>query len=508
MNRPRGTVRTLFVAGALTLMVAAPLAAQRVDWPQESPPPPLLAPDVEFPDYELRRLDNGLQVVYVGAHEQPAVNVRLLVRAGVSSDLTAKPGLAALAAQLLDQGTTNRTAQEIAQTVDNIGGALGVGAGTDLSFLNVLVLKDSFELALEMLSDIARNPAYDQGELDRSRQRLLSEIQVSYDDPAYVSSVVFGRMVYGFHPYGLPRAGTPRSLQEITRQDLVEFHQTHYLPNNAILAVVGDVTAEEAFDGAARFMSDWSRGDLPLPNLEEPPPPERRLIVVDKPGAVQTAVRVGHLALPRAHPDYLALDIAIKILGGEGGNRLGSVLRTARSLTYSASAEMAGRQFSGEFIASTDTRSDATAEVLRVTVDEISRMRRERVSRRELRSAQDYLAGNFPLTIETPNAIAAQILEALLYGLDLDDLETYPERINAVTANDIQRAARQYLKPGSLTMVLVGDASTFVDDLAGAGFDSFEVIPISELDISAVDFRRPRQAAEGTRTNGSGRKAE
>ena len=491
------TASAVAAVGVLTLATALPVSAQPVQWPHETPPPPLPAPDVEFPDYELRRLDNGLQVVYVGEHEQPAVNVRLLVRAGTSSDPTAKPGLAALTAQLLDQGTTMRGAQEIAQAIDSIGGAMSVGAATDLSFVNVLVLKDSFDLALEMLSDVARNPSYAKAEVDRQRQQLLSEMQVSYEDPAYISSIVFGRLVYGAHPYGMPHNGTPQSLTRITRDDLAEFHQKHYLPNNAILAVVGDVTAEEAFDGAARAFSDWPRGDLPTPNLTEQPPLSNRLVIVDKPGSVQTAVRVGHLTLPRAHPDYLALDMAIKILGGEGGNRLGSVLRTARSLTYSASAEMDGRQFGGDFMARTDTRSAATAEVLRLTVDEISRMQRERVSRRELNRAKDYLAGHFPLTIETPNAIAAQVLEAILFGLDLDDLERYPERINAVTADDIQRVARQYLKPGLLSMVLVGDASTFVNDLSGVGFDSYDLIPITELDISAVDFLEVREVALG-----------
>ena len=493
----------LAALAVLILAASQPASAQPVQWPRESPPPPLLAPDVEFPDYELRRLDNGMQVVYVGAHEQPAVNVRLLVRAGTSSDPTAKPGLAAMTAQLLDQGTTTRGAQEIAQTIDSIGGGLSVGAGTDLSFVNVLVLKDSFDLALEILSDVARNPVYAQAEVDRQRQQVLSEMQVSYDDPAYVSSIVFGRLVYGAHPYGMPQSGTPGSVMQLTRDDLIEFHRTNYLPNNAILAVVGDVTAEEAFDGAVRALSDWQRGDLPTPNLTEPPPSSNRLVIVDKPGAVQTAVRVGHVALPRAHPDYLALDMAIKILGGEGGNRLGSVLRTDRSLTYSASAEMAGRQFSGDFMARTDTRSSATAEVLRLTVDEISRMQRERVSRRELGRAKDYLAGHFPLTIETPNAIAAQVLEAILFGLELDDLERYPERINAVTQDDIQRVARQYLKPDLLSMVLVGDASTFVNDLSGVGFDSYDLIPITELDISAVDFLGAREIAQGRESEGS-----
>ena len=491
------TALVLAVFGVLTLASVLPASAQLVEWPREDPPPPLLAPDVKFPDFELRRLDNGLQVVYVGAHEQPAVNVRLVVRAGTSSDPTLKPGLAAMTAQLLDQGTTMRGAQEIAQTIDNIGGAMGVGAGTDLSYVNVLVLKDSFDLALDMLSDVARNPAYAQTEVDRQRQQVLSEMQVSYDDPAYVSSIVFGRLVYGDHPYGMPQSGTPQSLMRITRNDLIEFHRNHYLPNNAILAVVGDVSAEEAFAGVARALSDWPRGVLPTPDLTEQPPPSNRLVIVDKPGAVQTAVRVGHLALPRAHPDYLALDMAVKILGGEGGNRLGSVLRTDRSLTYSASAEMAGRQFAGDFMAQTDPRSSAPAEVLRLTVDEISRMQRERVSRRELRRAKDYLAGHFPLTIETPNAIAAQVLEAILFGLELDDLERYPERINAVTEDDIQRVAREYLKPGLLSMVLVGDASTFVNDLSGVGFDSYELVPITELDLSTVDFMIAREVAQG-----------
>ena len=479
----------LLMAPAFWICGAGPSSAQTIDWPSESPPPPLLAPDIKFPDYELRRFPNGLQVVVVGSHEQPVVNVRLLVRAGASSDPEDKPGVAALAAQMLDQGTTSLTAQQIAETIDNIGGFLSAGAASDLSFVNILVMKDSFDLALELLSDIARRPAYAQAEITRQRQQLLSGLKVSYDDPTYIASIVFERLVYGRHPYGTPHSGTSASVQRISRDDLVNYHKAHYMPNNAILAVVGDVTADEAFEGVSRVMGDWERGPLPTRSLIEPPPPTPRLIVIDKPGAVQTVVRVGHLALPRAHPDFLTFDVAVKILGGEGGNRLGGVLRTARSLAYSASADLFGRQFGGDFIAKTETRSPATAEVLRLTVDEIARLQRERVRRRELAGAQDYLAGNFPLTLETPNAIASQVLEVILYGLDLNDLETYPERINGVTANDIQRVARTYLRPDSLSIVLVGDASTFVDDLAGVGFADYEVVPISEVDLAAFDPR-------------------
>ena len=470
------------VLAAAGLLAPPPAAGQAApDWPFENPPPPLLAPEVVFPDYELRQLDNGLQVVVVAAREQPVVNVRLLVQAGATNDPDALPGVAAMAAEMLDRGAGGRTAQEIASTIDNIGGALSVGAGSDLSFVNVLVMKDSFDLALDLLSDIARRPAYDLSEIARHRQQLLSSMQVSADDPGYLAGIAFGRLVYGAHPYGRPGSGTPDSLRRISREDLEAFHRTHYLPNNAILAVVGDVTTEEALAGVTRVLGDWQRGELPVPALVEPPRASPRLVVVDKPGSVQTVIRAGHLALPRAHPDFLLFDLAVKILGGEGGNRLGGVLRTARSLTYSASADLVGRQFGGDFMAQTETRSTATAEALRLMVDEIARLQRDRVRLAELRSAQDYLAGNFPLSIETPNAIATQVLEALLFGLDLDALETYPERVRAVTTGDIQRVSRTFLQPANLALVLVGDASAFVDDLAGVGFDDYELLSADDV---------------------------
>jgi len=469
---------------------AAPSAAQRpVEWPRESPPPPLPPREATFPPYEIRMLANGLQVVVVMHDEQPAVNLRLMIGAGAASDPEGKNGVAALAGQLLDQGTTSRTATEIAESIDTVGGILSVGAGTDLSFVNVLVMQDSFDFGVDLVAEIARNPSFEPAEIDRQRQQVLSGLQVSYDDPAYLAGVVFGRLVYGGHPYGMPHNGTQASVLGITREDLRGFHETYYVPNNALLGIVGDIDAEAAFAAAERVFGDWERKTLPPPPSDDVPEPTSRVVVIDKPGSVQTAIRVGHVGLRRADPDYLAFDVAIKILGGEGGNRLGSVLRTERSLTYAASADMASRRFAGDFMAKTDTRSDATAEALRLVVEEVSRLRRERVSGRELQNAQAYLAGSFPLTIETPNAIAAQVLESLLYGLDLADLPTYPDLINAVTVNDIQRVARMYLQPQELSIVLVGEAAAFVDDLSGVGFENVEVLSVGDLDLSSADLR-------------------
>lgn len=483
--------RSTVVIGLLSaLATAASAPAQTQDWPTEKPPRPLPARQSSFPPYQIRTLANGLQVVAVSHHEQPAVSLRLLIRAGGSQDPASTPGVAYVAASLLDQGTTTKNAEQIASTIDSIGGAIGAGAGSDITFINAAVMKDSLGLALDLVSDLARHPAFAPEEIDRQRQQILSGLKVSYDDPDYLAGVVFDRLVFGFHPYGKPDSGTPESIAAVTRDDLLAFHKRWFGANNAILAIVGDVTPDEAFSGAERAFGSWERIELPTVKAEEPPPPTRRVVVIDRPGAAQTEIRVGNVALPRRHPDYLALDIAMKILGGEGGNRLHRVLRSERGLTYGASADLNALKEAGNIVAETDTRSEKTAEALRLIVEEIVRLQRQRVQQRELSDAQEYLTGSFPLTVETPSAIALQVLNAVFYGLDLNELQTYRERVNTITVEDIQRVAQRYLHPDKLSIVLVGDASLFARDLAGVGFDQVERVPIGELDLSSPDLRR------------------
>jgi zinc protease len=421
-----------------------------------------------------------------------------MIRAGAAQDPPEKPGVAALAAALLDQGTTTRSAEQIQLAIDTVGGIIGAGSSTEMTSVHAVVLKDSFTFALDLLFDIARNAAFDAQEVEFQRKQMLSGLTVSYEDPDYLAGVIFERLVYGFHPYGRPNSGTPESLAAIARQDLVEFHKSWFGANNAILAIVGDITTEEAFAGAERVFGTWGKAARTAEKPVDPPAPTRRLIVVDRPGAVQTEIRAGNIALPRRHPDYLALDLAMKILGGEGGNRLHRVLRSDRGLTYGASADLHARRDAGHIVADTDTRSESTAEALRLLVDEMWRLRRQRVSERELADAQAYLTGSFPLTIETPRAIAQQILHAVFHGIDLEELQTYRERVNAVSVDDIQRVAAAHLHPDRLSIVLVGDASRFVKQLPGAGFAEFERIPIAELDLNSPDLRR-RGSRNGAR---------
>jgi len=483
--------RRLGIVLACVFMLAPALArAQSQDWPRESPPGPLAVRKVSFPPYQLKTLSNGLQVLVVLHHEQPSVSFRLLVRAGAMQEPADRPGVASFVASLLNQGTATRSAEQIADVIDAAGGIIGAGAGNELTFINGAVLKDQMDAALALVSDLAQHPAFTAEEIDRQRRQMLSALQVGYDDPDYIANLVFDRLVFGFHPYGRPNEGTPDSIGRITRDDLVTFHRTWFVPNNALLAIVGDLSAEEALAAAEKAFGSWARREVPAIKVIDPPPPTRRVVVIDRPGSTQTEIRVGHIAIPRTHPDFIPFDLAIRILGGEGANRLFGVLRSDRGLTYGASAALHTFKQSGDVVAETDTRSSATGESLRLMVAEFSRLQQEAVHPAELNGAQDFMAGNFPLSIETPSAIAEQVLARLFYGQDLSEIQTYLDRVSQVTPTDIQRVARQLLKPDQLSIVLVGDAAAFVDQLKAVGFSNYERIPISQLDLDSPTLRK------------------
>jgi zinc protease len=500
-TRPRRGLASTVIVLTLSVLVAVlcvSLAGAQTaasNWPSERPPRPLQAREVKFPPYQIRTLANGLRVVAVSQHEQPAITMRLLVGAGAAQDAEGKAGLAGLVAKLLDQGTTTRSAGEIADQIDSIGGALGTGSGSDVTFATAVVMKDSFGPALDLLADVIHNPAFSPDEIDRQKEQAVSSLQVSANDPDYVASVLFGRLVYGFHPYGLPGSGTAESLSELTRDDLIAFHRRYFVPNNMVLGIVGDATSEEAFAAAERVFGRWPRGELAPVTALEPPMPTRRIILVDKPDAVQTEIRVGQLAIPRKHPDYLAFDLAVKILGGEGANRLHRVLRSERGLTYGAEADTDAMKQAGDYVAETDTRTETTGEALRLMLDEFAKIQRQRPFERELADAQAYLAGSFPLTIETPNQIATQVLNSVFFELPLEEIGTFRERVQAITPDEILRVSQRYIRPDRLSIVLVGNARAVAPQLREVGLTDFEVIPIEQLDLMSGTLKRADRPA-------------
>jgi zinc protease len=480
------------VIALITLLAGAALAGAQPApaWPREFPPRPLPPRPVTFPPFEIKKLANGLTVVLVTQNEQPVVSIRMILRAGAAQDPKGKIGLAMLTTTLLDQGAGSRTAQQIADDIDYMGGLLGTGAGTDLSFVNTIVMKDEYQAGLALMSDVVRRPTFLPAEIDRQKQQALSSLKVSAEDPESVAGMVIDRLIFGFHPYGLPGSGTPESLQSLTRADFVDFHRRYFVPNNALVAVVGDITAADAMAGIEKYFGDWAAGDLPPFNPIAPPEPTKRVIVIDRPDSVQTEIRVGHLGVARKHEDFETLDQAVKILGGEGANRLQQVLRSQRQLTYGASADLDGYKYSGAIVAETDTQTANTAEALRVIADEFARLQREKVNEAELEAAQDYAVGHFPLTIETPDQIATQVLNQLFYELSVDKLPKYRDRVMSVSPDGIQRVARLFIRPDRLSVVLVGNAEQFVGSLKGVGFGEFERIPIDKLDILSADLKK------------------
>lgn len=483
-------LRRLVLLTALSVALPAGLDAQRGQWPSERPPRPLPSRPVTFPEYQIKTLSNGLQVLAVSQREQPSVSFRLLIRAGAANDSAQKPGVASFVAGLLDQGTTTRSAEAVANTIESAGGLLSVGAGNEVTFVSGGVVKDKVGLALELAADVAMRPAFAPAEIQRQKESAISGLRVSAEDPEFIANVLIDRLVFGFHPYGRPGPTTMEAIQAITRDDMVAFHRTWFAPNNALLAIVGDLSVEEAFAAAEKAFGGWARREVPAVKFDDPPPPTRRVVVVDRPGAVQTEIRVGQLGVSRTHQEYHTIDLALRILGGEGANRLFGVLRGDRGLTYGASASFRAYKAGGAFVAETDTRSEATGEALRLTINEFQRLQREPVDPRELRGAQDYMSGNFPLTIETPSAIAMQVLNQLFFGLSLEQLQTYREEVERIAPADIQRVARQFIFPDRLSIVLVGDASTFVAQLKDAGIETFERIPLAELELSAPNLRK------------------
>ena len=475
----------------LTVVTTAAVAQTAQQWPREFPPRPLQARAMVFPPFEVKTLANGLTVVVVSQNEQPAISMRMIVRAGSAQDPKGKLGLAMLTAALLDQGAGARSAQQLAEEVDFMGAALGSGAGTDLSFINAVVMKDDYLAGLGIMADVTRRPTFVGAEIERQRQQALSALKVAAEDPESVADLVIERLIFGFHPYGMPGSGTADTIRGLTRDDFVTFHRQYFVPNNALLAVVGDITSAEAMRGIEQHFGDWARGTVPPFAPVDPPQPTRRVVVIDRPDAVQTEIRVGHLGIPRKHDDFEAVSQSVKILGGEGGNRLQGVLRSSRQLTYGASADLNTYKWSGAIIAQTNTQTPNTIEALRLMVDEFARLQRDKVSENELEAAQAYAVGSYPLSIETPDQLATQVLNMLFYDLPVDSLPKFRERIEGVSPEEIQRIARWFIRPDQLSVVLVGNASAFIDRLKGAGFPLVERVPIGRLDLLSADFLKP-----------------
>jgi zinc protease len=478
---------------------AATVAAAQ---PGGSPPAPGSLPALRFPDFAQTTLPNGLRVVAIERHTEPEVSVQLLLPAGKLYEPAAIAGLANATADLITEGTAGRSAQQIAAAVDGAGATLSASADADFARIGITATADQLDLALDLLGDVVMRPSFPAEELERWRRQTLSSLALDQANPAYLGDIALQRLVFGGHPYGHPLHGTPESVRALTRNDLVAFHRAHYLPNGAILAVAGDFQPAQALAAIERAFGGWVKGEPSRPPVVEPAAGQpRRALVIDKPDAVQTQIRAGQAALAYTDPDFFTAQVYATVLGGNSSARLFSEIRRKRGLAYGAYCRFGEYEVGGSFAATTSTKTESTGEALSLTLDEVAGMARAPVPETELQEAKTYLNGAFPLEIEGVGDVANRVLTALGHGLGRDFLDSYRNRIAAVSAAAVQRFAAGRIQPQRMALVLVGNAAAIRPQLAGQ-VGALEVILAADLDPLAPDLRRPAAAAPKPRPGG------
>jgi len=429
------------------------------------------AQEIKLPPIKKTTLDNGLKVIIIEHHELPVVAFRVVFKSGSACDPSGKAGLANLTAGLLRKGTKTRSATQIAEEIDFVGGSWGGGAGLDATYATCQVLTKYFDVGLDLLSDIILNPTFKEDEIERLAKQTLAGIKQQKDDPESVAEEKFREFVFGDHPYGQPSEGTEESIVDLTRDDIVNFHKKHYVPNNAILAVVGDVKSDDVINKVKAKFSQWRGAEVTPPSFVDPPAIKgHQILLVDKPDLTQTYIRVGHLGIERKNPDYFAVRVMNYILGGGGfASRLMDEVRAKRGLTYGIRCNFDSHKLRGAYEVSTFTRNDSTAAAIGAIIEQIKKIRAEGVTDKELEETKSFYNGYFPLQFETPSQIATQILDVELYDLGDDYIKNFRKNIKAVTKKDILRVAQKYLDPDNLKLVVVSKADDVKSSLESLG---------------------------------------
>ena len=447
------------------------------DW-RSRPPVPAPPREWHFPALHRTTLPNGLKLIAARHSSAPLVSIRVVLRSGAGSEPIERAGLASLTAGLLDEGAGGRSSLEIAEEVARLGAFLGAGADWDASYAALDVLSKNLEGGLGILRDILREPHFDEAELERARDERLTSIIQQRDDPASIAARSFSARVFEGIRFGTPLMGTETTVGAITRDDVLDFYRRHYVPENVSVIVTGDVDP----DGVQRLVEDSFSSWKGTAEVQPPGGTARssegtRAFIVDRPGSVQSEIRIGHVGVERATADYFPIVVMNALLGEVFNSRIMLNLRERHGYTYGARSSFVFRKDPGPFVVSTAVRSDVTIEAIKEVFSELDRIRREEIGEDELEHAKNYLTGVFPATVETANDLANRIQEMELYGLPVDYFDHYRERIAAVSSHDAARAARTYISPGSATIVIVGEAGDLHDRLAALGHTA-EVIDI------------------------------
>jgi zinc protease len=445
------------------------------EW-RSSPPPPGPTPALSLPVPKKYGLPNGLSIFLIEQHSLPVVSANLIVLSGSDRNPADYPGLASFTAEMLDEGTGTRSTLDIAADADQIGATLSTASSMDLSFVATRTLKKNVDAAFELVSDVLLNPAFATAEIDRIRHDRLTHILQQKDNPSVLGTKVFLEVVYGsLHPYGFIDVGTEESNRAVTRELLERFYQAGYFAGNAALVVAGDIAESELMGLSEKYFGKWRQKGAVSALPAVAGSPSRRIVIVERPEAPQTVLRIGHIGASHSNPDYVAIDVMNTALGGLFSSRINLNLREKHGYTYGASSAFAFRRGPGPFLVGTSVRTDVTAAAVTEIFREIERMRESPVAAEELATVKDSIARSLPGLFETTPEAASSIGQIFVHNLPLSYYHDLPERIQKVSADDVLRVAQQYLKPEETIVVAVGDREKIEQELSKLNLGPVEI---------------------------------
>jgi zinc protease len=404
-------------------------------------------------------LSNGMVLLTSEQRALPMVSIELLIDAGSRHEPASQAGLANLTSKLLTYGTQKHSAVQISETLDFMGASLVAGCGEDVATVSMTILKKDLAAGLDLLAEILTQANFPQTEIDRQKQAVIASIRAREEDPGAVAATAFAAALFPKSPYGRPVEGTEDSVKGLQQKSLQGFFASHYRPNRAIIAVVGDVAEQEIAQALNKAMKGWSKG-APATKPSVPAEIGKPQLVQVKKDLTQANIVLGHNGVVRGNPDYYAIQVMNYILGGGGfSSRAMDAIRNERGLAYSVYSYFGAEKSHGAFQFVMQTRNETAAEAIRIAKEEMRRMREEPVSDQELNDAKDYLIGSFPLRFDTNRKVASFLAQVEYYELGLDYPERYAEFIRKVSREEVARVARQYLHPDEFITVVVGNVN-------------------------------------------------
>ena len=470
-------MRNRFLLLPLAALFAAPALAQQPE--RESPPAPGPLRPFTVPQIQETRLPNGLRVVVAERRALPIMHARVIVNGGAVHEPADRSGLAVLTGGLLiEGGAGGMNAAELAQRIEALGAAITSSASFSLASVNITSLSSVFPQALDLGGAIVRSPMFDEREFARVRNQALAGYEQAMASAEGIADRIFSRAMYdAAAPYSRSPSGTATTLSSITRDDVVGWHSRMYAPGNTTVLFVGDISFADAVALATRTFGDWS---TPSATLTLPANPFRaadgaRVILVDRPGSVQSAIYVGVPGIPTDHPDFFRLTVLNRVLGGGFTSRIMANLRERRGFTYGANTILSALQNAGTFYAASSVRTNATDSALAEVMHEYRRIAEEPVPPQELQAAVNNLVASFPASVQSVQELANRLQTLLIYDMPMNYYNTYRERLSAVTGADVMATAAQRLSPGAVTMVVVGDLAQIEAPIRSRNFGQVEV---------------------------------